>query len=78
MEARVGKPLLGDVVVKRALIDSLNSLLDPIRTRRSEFEKDDAYVWDVISEGTRRGRARAGEVMEAVRSAMKLNYPVKR
>jgi tryptophanyl-tRNA synthetase len=72
-----GKPLMGDVVVKRALIDCLNDLLEPIRTRRAEFEKDDAYLWDVISDGTRRGRARAGEVMEAVRSAMKLNYPVK-
>ncbi|PIQ24697.1 tryptophan--tRNA ligase [bacterium (Candidatus Blackallbacteria) CG17_big_fil_post_rev_8_21_14_2_50_48_46] len=71
-----GKPLLGDVVVKRALINALNELLDPIRTRRQEFEKDDTYVWDVIAEGTRRGRARAAEVMDGVRSAMKLNYPL--
>ena len=71
-----GKPLLGDVVVKRELVDALNALLDPIRARRQELEQDDAYVWDVIAEGTRRGRARAGEVMESVRQAMKLDYPI--
>ncbi|MGV3525477.1 MAG: tryptophan--tRNA ligase [Candidatus Sericytochromatia bacterium] len=73
-----GKPLLGDVVVKRELIQCLNDMLEPIRTRRAEFERDDSYVWDVIADGTRRGRERAGEVMESVRAAMKLNYPLKR
>lgn len=72
-----GKPLLGDVIVKRQLIDALNDLLEPIRQRRAEFEKDDAYLWDVIADGTRRGRERAGEVMESVRSAMKLDYPIR-
>lgn len=71
-----GKPLLGDVVVKRQLIDALNALLDPMRARRAEFERDDAYVWDVVRDGTARGRARAGEVMDGVRKAMKLNYPI--
>lgn len=72
-----GKPLMGDVVVKRQLIDALNDLLEPMRQRRAEFEKDEAYIWDVIADGTRRGRERAGSVMESVRAAMKLNYPIK-
>lgn len=72
-----GKPLLGDVVVKRELIKVLEELLEPIRTRRAEFARDEAYVWDVVSEGTRRGRQRAGEVMASVREAMKLNYPMR-
>lgn len=69
-----GKPLLGDVVVKRALIDCLNETLEPIRTRRAEFAKDPAYVNQVILDGTRRGRERAAEVMRSVRQAMKLDY----
>ena len=71
-----GKPLLGDVVVKRELIDCLNNLLDPIRAKREELAQDDAYLWDVVSEGTRRGKARAEQVMQAVREAMKLDYPL--
>lgn len=72
-----GKPLLGDVTVKRELAAALNQMLEPIRTRRAEFERDDAYVWDALSDGTRRGRERAAEVMDSVRAAMKLNYPVR-
>jgi tryptophanyl-tRNA synthetase len=68
------KPLLGDVQVKRELAVVLNELLEPIRTRRREFEQDSDYVWDVLREGTARGQARAGEVMEAVRSAMQIDY----
>ncbi len=72
-----GKPLMGDVVVKRELIDCLNHILDPIRTRRQELEQDDDYIWDVIADGTRRGKARAEAVMVNVRQAMKLDYPFK-
>ncbi len=71
-----GKPLLGDVVVKRELIDCLNALLDPIRERRAALEQDEAYIWEVVAEGTRRGRERASSVMSAVREAMKLDYPL--
>jgi tryptophanyl-tRNA synthetase len=72
-----GKPLLGDVSVKRELASALNQMLEPIRQRRAEFERDDAYVWDVLSDGTRRGRECAAQVMDSVRAAMKLNYPVR-
>jgi tryptophanyl-tRNA synthetase len=68
------KPLLGDVQVKRELAAALNAMLDPIRMRRAEFERDPDYVWDVLRDGTRRGRQRAGETMQAVRQAMKIDY----
>lgn len=71
-----GKPLLGDVVVKRELINCLNELLEPMRERRAELAQDDDYLWDVVAEGTRRGKRRAEEVMQAVREAMKLDYPL--
>lgn len=72
-----GKPLLGDVTVKRELIDCLNATLEPIRARREELARDPAYVWDQIAAGTRRGKARAAEVMQSVREAMKLDYPIR-
>lgn len=68
------KPLLGDVQVKRELAVAVNEFLEPIRTRRRAFEQDADYVWDVLRDGTARGRERAGEVMAAVRSAMQIDY----
>jgi tryptophanyl-tRNA synthetase len=69
-----GKPILGDVTVKRELAAALNGFLGPIRERRAEFEAQPDYVWDVLREGTRRGRERAAQVMDSVRSAMKIGY----
>ena len=73
-EGSDGKPLLGDVQVKRELAAAMNEFLEPIRQRRAEFEKDSDYVWDVLKDGTARGRQRAGEVMDGVRKSMKIDY----
>ena len=73
-ENEKGKPLLGDVQVKRELANVLNEMLEPIRTRRQEFARDESYVWDAIRDGTQRGRNRAAEVMDGVRGAMKIDY----
>jgi tryptophanyl-tRNA synthetase len=69
-----GKPLLGDMQVKRELAVALNAFLDPIRVRREEFARDADFVEDVVRDGTQRGRERAGEVMDKVRRAMKIDY----
>ena len=73
-ENEKGKPLLGDVTVKRELAVALNAMLEPMRTKRAEFARDESYVWDVIRDGTQRGKARAEQVMEGVRRAMKIDY----
>jgi tryptophanyl-tRNA synthetase len=73
-ENEKGKPLLGDVAVKRELITALNEKLEPIRARRAEFEAQPDFVWDVLREGTRRGKERAAGVMESARQAMKISY----
>ncbi len=73
-ENEKGKPLLGDVTVKRELVQVLEELLSPIRARREELARDESLVWDVVREGTRRGRERAEAVMQGVRAAMKINY----
>ncbi|WP_105483503.1 tryptophan--tRNA ligase [Abditibacterium utsteinense] len=73
-ENEKGKPMLGDVTVKRELISAMNEVLGPIRERRAEFEKSPDYVWDVLKDGTRRGLERAESVMEGARNAMKIGY----
>ena len=69
-----GKPLLGDVTVKRELATALNGMLSPIRERRTELERTPDFVWDVLREGTGRGKKRAEEVMARVRASMKIAY----
>ena len=73
-ENEKGKPILGDVTVKRELAAALNEVLEPIRLRRREFEARPDEVWDVLRDGTRRGKERAESVMARVRDAMRIGY----
>lgn len=74
LKERYQKGGLGDVVLKRRLIDVLEALLGPIRKRREEFAKDPAYVKKVLMEGTKKTLAVAERTMEEVRQAMHLDY----
>lgn len=65
---------LGDVVLKRRLIEILNAFLDPIRTRRMELAKDPQAVMDIVFAGTDKVHEVAENTMREVREAMKLNY----
>lgn len=65
---------LGDVIVKKRLIEVINTFLDPIRKRRAELAKDPKYVMDVLFEGTARTREVAEQTMREVREAMSLDY----
>jgi tryptophanyl-tRNA synthetase len=65
---------LGDVTLKKRLIEVLNNFLDPIRTRRAELAQDPDAVMRIVQEGTIRTRQVAKQTMEEVRIAMKLNY----
>jgi tryptophanyl-tRNA synthetase len=65
---------LGDVKVKRYLIDVLLALLEPIRMRREEFSKDPAGVLEMVKQGTLATRQVAAQTMAEVRRAMKIDY----
>ena len=68
---RAGK--VGDVEVKKALVEALNRFLDPIRTRRAEYATNPKRVEDALMEGTRRARKVAAETMREVRAAMRID-----
>lgn len=72
LRARYRAGGLGDVAVKRRLIEVLDAFLTPIRTRRSEFARDPAMVERVLREGTARGRAVARQTRGEVRRALHL------
>jgi tryptophanyl-tRNA synthetase len=65
---------VGDVAVKRKLIEVLNDLIDPIRTRRKHFEARPGEVLDVLRQGTRRANAVAEETLALAKRAMKQDY----
>ncbi len=65
---------LGDVVLKKRLIEVLNTLLEPIRTRRAQLAQDPAAVMKILFEGTSKTRDVAAATMHEVRQVMCLNY----
>lgn len=74
LKAHYRKGGLGDVALKKRLIDVLENILGPIRERRKLFEKDKEYVLSVLQKGTERTREAAQETMKEVRQRMKLDY----
>ena len=65
---------LGDVVLKRRLIEVLNTFLEPIRVRRAQYAQDPQAVFDCLLEGSAQVREIAAETMDEVRRAMHLDY----
>ena len=65
---------LGDVKVKKFLNDVMQEELEPIRNRRHEYEKDIAYVYDILKKGSEEAEKVAAKTLAAVKDAMKINY----
>ncbi len=69
---RAGK--VGDVVVKKKLVEVLNDLIEPIRTRRKQFELRPDEVIEALRRGTRRANQVAEETLALAKQAMKQDY----
>jgi len=65
---------LGDMKVKRFLNSILQAELEPIRTRRQEYQKRIPEVYEMLREGSKKAEAKAIQTLEEVKSAMKINY----
>lgn len=65
---------LGDVKIKRYLMEVLNAELAPIRQRRAEFAKDLPAVMDMLKAGSERANQVAAQTLDEVKDAMGLNY----
>jgi len=65
---------LGDVVLKRRLIDVLNGLVGPIRERRAQYAQDPEAVMAIALAGSAHVREIAAKTMDEVRRAMHLDY----
>ena len=65
---------LGDMKVKKFLNAIIQEELEPIRTRRKEFEKDIPAVYEMLRKGCEEARATAAQTLDEVRKAMKIDY----
>lgn len=74
MKEHYKKGGLGDVKVKKFLLNVMYETLNPIRQRRAEFEKDIPYVYEVLKKGTAAAREAAAQTLSEVKAAMKINY----
>ena len=62
---------LGDMKCKKLLNNILNRLLDPIRQRRSEYQKDIPEIYNILKKGTEAAREVGAQTMSEVRKARK-------
>ena len=65
---------LGDVKVKRYLVEVLNTFLEPIRQKRLEFAKDPQGVLDIAFKGSQEVREIGAQTLKEVKSAICLDY----
>jgi tryptophanyl-tRNA synthetase len=65
---------VGDVAIKRKLVEVLETIIAPIRTRRKHFEQRPDDVMDALRQGTKRANAVAEETLSLAKKAMKQDY----
>ena len=65
---------LGDVKIKRYLIDVLEAELAPIRARRLEFAKDPQAVMETLLQGSLQAEKVAAATLDDVKKAMGIQY----
>lgn len=65
---------LGDVKVKKFLVNVMESTLAPIREKRREWENHIGDVEDILKAGTAKAKKTAEQTLHEVRDAMKINY----
>lgn len=65
---------LGDTICKKRLIDVLEELLSPIRSKREVLAQNPEAIMKILEEGTIRARILAKQTMAEVRKAMQIDY----
>lgn len=74
MKDRYRRGGLGDVIVKKRLLEVILTELNPIRTRREQFAKDPDGVMRILKTGTEAARTVAVQTLDEVRKAMHIDY----
>ena len=69
---RAGK--VGDVAIKKQLVDVLESIIAPIRERRRKYETHPDDIMDILRSGTRKANELAEQTLQLAKVAMKQDY----
>ena len=65
---------LGDVKVKKFLVNVMQSILGPMRERRAYWEARLPEVYEMLKKGSEIAERKAADTLADVRAAMKINY----
>lgn len=74
MKAHYQKGGLGDVTVKKYLIELIEKLLAPIREKRKYFEAHISEVYKILEDGSKKARKVAAQTLKRMRDAIGINY----
>ena len=74
MKAHYQKGGLGDVAVKKYLIEEMDKVLKPIREKRAELEKDPEIIYEILRKGSLKAEKIAAQTLKEVKQAMKIDY----
>lgn len=73
-KTRYQEGMIGDVECKRRLIEILVALIEPMRQRRLQYERDLHYVQTVLREGTAKANEVANVTLQLAKQAMHQRY----
>lgn len=74
MKVHYQKGGLGDVAVKKYLIEEMDKILKPIREKRAELEKDPEIIYEILRKGSLKAEKIAAQTLKEVKQAMKIDY----
>lgn len=74
MKAHYQKGGLGDVAVKKYLVEEMDKVLKPIRERREELAKNPEAIYEIIRKGSEKAEKVAAQTLKELKQAMKIDY----
>ena len=74
LKAHYQKGGVGDIKIKKFLYNILDSILEPIRIKRHEYEGKIDYVYEILKKGSKKASDTANETLNEVKNAMRINY----
>ena len=74
MKKQYQKGGLGDVAVKKYLIEEMDKVLKPIREKRAELEKNPEMIYEILKKGSLKAEKIAAQTLKEVKQAMKIDY----
>lgn len=74
LKAQYKKGGLGDVILKKRLIEVLENIIGPIRQKRQELEKDKASVLQIVLNGNKKVLKKAEQRIQEMKKIMTIDY----